>query len=80
MFQITDNSTSGRNETSEFEIDKKRAFNFLGTIRQRRDLYEECWEGCSLSEVKDHLRWSEESVRSSQKTKITTGKCLKYRI
>lgn len=60
---ITDNSTRQPYNMSVFQLDKKQAFNFLRYSRPRRDLVEECWEGCYYSEVKDHLRWSDESVR-----------------
>lgn len=66
---ITGNNTRAQTNTSVFEIDKKLAFNFLRRSRQRRDLVEECWEGCYYSEVKDHLRWSEESVSLSDDNK-----------
>lgn len=55
------NSTSRSTYSPPFAMNKTRAFAFLRHTRHRRDLVEECWEGCYFGEVLDHLRWRDES-------------------
>ncbi|VDI62997.1 Hypothetical predicted protein [Mytilus galloprovincialis] len=57
------NSTSRGKNLPSFKMNKSEAFSFLRNTRQRRDLVEECWEGCYYGEVTDHLRWENESLK-----------------